>query len=59
MSAESIMIASVILSAIAVVLCAVILYRSGRTASAISPTLDQRLLGIEGAIGRSHAAFRD
>jgi DNA recombination protein RmuC len=50
---------AVILSAAAVVLCLVILYRSARTPSALSPILEQRLLGIEGAIGRSDATVRE
>ena len=53
---EPLLIMSVILSAVVVVLCLVILYRSGRTPSVLSPALDQRLLGIEGTIG---ATLRD
>jgi hypothetical protein len=58
MSAEAALIASVVLSSLTVVLCIVILYRSGR-ASAISPILEQRLLSIEGAIGRSDTTIRE
>jgi hypothetical protein len=53
------LIASVILSAVAVVLCVGILYRTGRRASSISPLLEQRFLGIEEAIGRSNTTIRD
>src|SRR6266436_1959927 len=53
MSAEAVLIANVVLSSLAVILCIVIIYRAGRAPSAISPVLEQRLLGIEGAIGRS------
>ena len=56
---ETLLLIGVMLSALAVALCIVIIYRSGRTASSISPILDQRLLGIEAAIGRSDATIRD
>ncbi len=56
MPTEPLLIISVILSAVAVVLCVVVFYRSGRSASVLSPILDQRVLGIEGTIG---AALRD
>ena len=59
MSTEAVLIASVMLSAAAVILCILILYKSGRTPSAISPILEQRLLSIEGAIERSDATNRD
>src|SRR5882762_3305185 len=59
MSTEAVLIASVMLSAAAVILCILILYKSGRTPSAISPILEQRLLSIEGAIERSYATNRD
>ena len=59
MSAEAVLIASVVLSAAAVVLCILILYKSGRTPSAFSQLLEQRLLNIEGAIERSDATIRD
>jgi DNA recombination protein RmuC len=59
MSAEAALIASVVLSGLAVVLCIVILYRSGRAPSAIAPILEQRLVGIEGAIGRSDSTIRE
>ena len=51
MPTEPLLIISVILWAVAVVLCVVVLYRSGRSASVLSPILDQRLLRIEGTIG--------
>ena len=56
---ETLLLIGVMLSALAVALCIVIIYRSGRTASGISPMLDQRLLSIETAIGRSDATIRD
>ncbi len=56
---EAVLIASVVLSAAAVVLCILILYRFGRAPSAISPILEQRLLNIEGVIGRSDSAIRE
>jgi DNA recombination protein RmuC len=59
MSAEAVLSASVVLSAAAVVLCILILYRSGRAPLALSPILEQRLISIEGAIGRSDATIRD
>src|SRR5882762_838212 len=59
MSAEAVLIASVVLSGLAVVLCVIILYRSGRAPSAISPILEQRLLSIEAAIGRSDATIQE
>src|SRR6266446_1914732 len=59
MSAEAVLIASVVLSAAAVILCILIIYRSARAPSAISPVLEQRLISIEGAIGRSDAILRD
>ncbi len=59
MPVEALLLVTVILSAVAVVLCLGILYRSARTPSAVSPILEQRLLGIEGAIGRSDATVRE
>jgi len=56
---EALLVIGVILSALAVALCIVIIYRSGRTGSGIPPLLDQRLLSIEGAIARSDATIRD
>jgi DNA recombination protein RmuC len=56
---EAVLIASVILSVAAVILCILILYKLGRTLSAISPILEQRLLSIEGAIERSDTTTRD
>src|SRR5207244_1935094 len=53
-----VLIADVVLSGLAVVLCVLILYRSGRTPS-VSPILEQRLLSIEAAIGRSDTTIRD
>jgi DNA recombination protein RmuC len=57
--AEALLLIGVILSALAVALCIVIIYRSGRTTRGILPIVDQRLLGIEAAIGRSDATIRD
>jgi hypothetical protein len=45
--------------AVAVILGFLIVYRSGRTPLALSPILEQRLLGIEAAIGRSDAIIRE
>ena len=50
MSADAVLIASVVLSGLAVVLCILIIYRSSRAPSAISPILEQRLVSVEGAI---------
>jgi DNA recombination protein RmuC len=58
MSAEAVLIASVVLSGLAVVLCVLILYRSGRTPS-VSPVLEQRLHSLEAAIDRSDATIRE
>src|SRR6266404_5422923 len=58
MSTQAVLIADVVLSGLAVVLCVLILYRSGRTPS-VSPILEQRLLSIEAAIGRSDTTIRD
>jgi hypothetical protein len=57
MSAEAALIASVVLSSLAVVLCVLILYRSGRT-PLVSPVFEQRLQSLETAIGRSDATIR-
>jgi DNA anti-recombination protein RmuC len=59
MSAEAALIASVVLLGLAVMLCIVILHRSRRAPSAIAPILEQRLLSIEGAIGRSDTTIRE
>src|SRR5215472_5186393 len=59
MVAEALLVIGVVLSALAVALCIVIIYRSRRSASSIPAILDQRLQGIEGAISRSDAAIRD
>jgi DNA recombination protein RmuC len=45
--------------AVAVVLGILIVYRTGRSASAIVPILEQRLQSIEAALGRSDAAIRE
>src|SRR6266481_3664905 len=58
MTAEALLLVGVILG-VAVVLGILIIYRSGRTPSAISPILEQRLQSLEGAIGRSDAILRD
>src|SRR5271169_2446306 len=57
MAAEALLIVGVVLT-VAVVLGILIIYRSGRT-SALSPILEQRLLSIEGAIGRSDLTIRE
>jgi hypothetical protein len=57
--AEALLVIGVILSALAVALCVVIIYRSGRTTSGIQAVLDQRLLGVEGSISRSDGTIRD
>src|SRR6267143_2066486 len=59
MTAEALLLVGVILSSLAVVLCLVIIYRSGRAPSAISPVLEQRLISVEGAIGRSNTILLD
>jgi DNA recombination protein RmuC len=59
MPLDALLLISVILSALSVVLCIVIVYRSGRGSASISPILEQRLVGIEGAIGRSDTILRD
>src|SRR6267378_4636226 len=59
MPLDALLLISVILSALAVVLCIVIVYRSGRGSASISQILEQRLVGIEGAIGRSDTILRD
>ena len=56
---EALLAIGVILSALAVALCVIIIFRSGRSSSGIPSILDQRLLSIEGAIGRSDATIRD
>jgi len=58
MTAEALLIVSTIL-AVAVILGILIIYRSGRSPSGIVSILEQRLLSIEGAIGRSDAAIRE
>src|ERR1700739_345623 len=59
MVTEALWVVCVVLSALAVALCVAILYRSGRAASGIPAILEQRLLSIEGAIGRADGAIRD
>ena len=56
---EALLATGVILSALAVALCLVIIFRSSRATSGIPIILDQRLLSIEGEIGRSDAIIRD
>jgi len=56
---EALLVIGVVLSALAVALCVLIIFRSGRTASGIPALLDLRLLSIEGVIGRSDAIIRD
>jgi hypothetical protein len=57
MSADAVLIASVVLSSLAVVLCILILYRSKRAFSAISPGLEQRLVSTASR-GRSEGRIR-
>jgi DNA recombination protein RmuC len=57
MTAEVLLIAGAILAA-AVILAILVIF-TRRSPSAISPILEQRLLGIEGAIGRSDSAIRE
>ena len=56
---KALLLISMILSALAVALCVIIIIRSGRAASGMPAILDQRLLSIEGAIGKSDAIIRD
>src|SRR6266850_8266338 len=58
MTADALLLVGVIL-AVAFVLSILIIYRLGRAPSAISPILEQRLLSIEAAIGRSDATIRE
>jgi DNA anti-recombination protein RmuC len=58
MPAEAVAIVGMIL-AVAVVLGILIVYRTGRKPLVISPILEQRLLGIETAIGRSETTIRE
>jgi hypothetical protein len=56
---EALLVTGVVLSALAVALCLVIIFRSNRAGPGTPIILDQRLLGIEGAIGKSDATIRD
>ncbi|HUC10259.1 MAG TPA: DNA recombination protein RmuC [Stellaceae bacterium] len=58
MTVEPLILASVALSALAVVLCVGILYRSARTFATLPPLLEQRLLRLEAAISGSDAVIR-
>jgi len=58
MPAEVVLIANLTLSGLAIILCIVVIYRVQRASLTISPILEQRLLGLEGAIGRSDSAIR-
>jgi DNA recombination protein RmuC len=58
MTAQALLIVGVVV-AVAVVLGILIVYRTGRKPLSISPILEQRLLGIEVAIGRSDAIIRE
>jgi len=59
MVTEALLVIGVIMSALAVALCLIIIYRSGRAASGIPPALDERLVSIVQAIGKSDATIRD
>jgi len=58
MTAEALLLVGVILAA-AFVLSILIIYRSGRAPSAISPILEQRLQSLEAATARSDATIRE
>ena len=58
MTAEALLLVGVILAA-AFVLSILIIYRSGRGPSAISPILEQRLQSLEAATARSDATIRE
>src|SRR6266404_3585339 len=58
MTAEALLLVCVIL-AVAFVLSILIIYRSGRGPSAISPILEQRLQSLEAATARSDATIRE
>jgi hypothetical protein len=58
MTAEALLLVGVMV-AVAVALGILIVYRTGLSASAITPILEQRLLGIEAATGRSDAIIRE
>jgi DNA recombination protein RmuC len=58
MTPEALLIVGVVL-AVAVGLGILIIYRPGRSPTAISPILEQRLLSIEAAIGRSDSTIRE
>ncbi len=58
MTAEALLLVGVIL-AVAFVLSILIIYRSGRGPSAISPILEQRLQSLEAATARSDATIRE
>ena len=58
MTAEALLILGVIV-AVAVVLGILIVCRTGRSASAFVPIMEQRLQSIEAALGRSDAAIRE
>src|SRR6266446_10505614 len=58
MTAEGLLLICVIL-AVAFVLSILIIYRSGRAPSAISPILEQRLQSLEAATARSDATIRE
>src|SRR6266478_938466 len=58
MTAEALSLVGVIL-AVAFVLSILIIYRSGRGPSAISPILEQRLQSLEAATARSDATIRE
>jgi hypothetical protein len=58
MTAEALLLVGVILAA-AFVLGILIIYRLGRSSSAIAPILEHRLQSLEAAFGRSDATIRE
>ena len=58
MTVEALLIVGVVFAA-ALVLGVLIIYRTGESPATISPILEQRLLSIEGAVGRSDSTIRE
>src|SRR4051812_2939196 len=59
MATEAVLIAASAVLGLALLISLAVIYRMGRSSSALSPVLDQRLTGIEGAIARSDSLVRD